>query len=161
MIDRVEMYPIKLNNKLDKHKYIVDSNDGSQGYYNKKVDGTTDFVWNVSYSLVTIFNKTDERIHSLHEYTKTIIINRFPWIGEAYDLLISLMTKNKEDETKRKEDIFALDLSIEGSGNVNDRTVLANMATSYSGINSSYGGCMKVYFEQQPFIYEDIRMRMW
>lgn len=51
--------------------------------------------------------------------------------------------------------------SIEGSENVNDRTVLTNMATSYSGINSSYVGCMKVYFEQQPFIYEDIRMRMW
>lgn len=100
----------------------------------------------------------DERIHSLYEYTKTIIINRFAWIGESYDLLISLMTKNKEDETKRKEDIFTLDLSIEGSGNVNDRTVLANIATSYSGI---YEGCMKVYFEQQPFIYEDIRIRMW
>ena len=71
------------------------------------------------------------------------------------------MTKNKEDETKRKEDIFTLDLSIEGSGNVNDRTVLTNIATSYSGINSSYGGWMKVYFEQQPFIYEDIRIRMW
>ena len=72
------------------------------------------------------------------------------------------MTKNKEDETKQKDwFIITTTPSIEGSGNVNDRTVLINMATSYSGINSSYGGCMKVYFEQQPFIYEDIRMRMW